>query len=341
MRWLLILLAACGEAVPVSVEAEEDALPAEPMDADSTDAAQIDVGGRDATAPDLGAPDTGTAVLDAGIPPTAGQGVPHEGAPEVGVECLGVVCAAEQVCRFLVAESGCYDAGGRLPDQYGVVACDGPEDCPGAVCCYQASGMSTVVDGACVAADTCLGERIRTCNTRADCPPGGACVRGWSAFSALRLGVCQSFPDSGCVPGPEAACAGADLTGFDLANTLWTRADLREARLGGCFLRGADFTDARMNGADLSASRLEIVTFSGADLRGARFQGRIIDSLLENARLQGAHLRDTYWQGTSLVGADLTDADTQGAVGIDVICPDGALLERTGLAGAFCEGHLL
>ncbi len=63
-----------------------------------------------------------------------------------------------------------------------VLACDGPEDCAGRLCCYDPS-MSAI---RCAA--TCGNNDYRICHDKADCNPGECCLQ-----------LEASAPVSGCV----------------------------------------------------------------------------------------------------------------------------------------------
>lgn len=87
--------------------------------------------------------------------------------------------------------------------------------------------------------------------------------------------------------------------GAQLANTIFSHANLARAWMRGAILDRGSFRDCDLRLANLAGASLV-----GADLRSAHLQG---------ANLRGADLRDADLRGADLTGADLTDADVSGA----------------------------
>ena len=106
---------------------------------------------------------------------------------------------------------------------------------------------------------------------------------------------------------------GADFSEVQCRETVFRRAHMRDAKLGGVDLSGCDFTEADLRGADLKAADLQGACFAGADLRRAALGG---------ARLQGADLSHANLSGADLRGADLTGASVYGVSAWDVALDD-------------------
>jgi uncharacterized protein YjbI with pentapeptide repeats len=105
----------------------------------------------------------------------------------------------------------------------------------------------------------------------------------------------------------------ADFSEARCRETIFRRAHMRDAKLGGLDLRGCDFAEADLRGADLKAADLRGARFAGADLRRAALSG---------ARLQGADLSHASLSGADLRGADLTGAKVYGVSAWDVALDD-------------------
>lgn len=132
--------------------------------------------------------DGGSGTKDA---PAGGDGGPTDGARDAssidgavmvgpGPACEGVTCmlGSEDCC--LSATSVCKPAG-TCPSQG--FACDGPEDCPNAVCCYpNANNGSRCQTNSCQAV---------ACHKDTDCPSATSkcCPK---TFAPSNYGVCQT-----------------------------------------------------------------------------------------------------------------------------------------------------
>jgi hypothetical protein len=108
--------------------------------------------------------------------------------------------------------------------------------------------------------------------------------------------------------------------------------EVREASLlDQCDLRRADFAGQNLDGACLTESDLREADLTGASLYWARaFRANFDNAILRNAELNGANLEEATLRGTdlrgaylsldnmfgspSLAGADLTGAQTEGAI---------------------------
>jgi uncharacterized protein YjbI with pentapeptide repeats len=106
---------------------------------------------------------------------------------------------------------------------------------------------------------------------------------------------------------------GVDFTDARCSETIFRRAHMSGAKLGGVDLRGCDFADADLRGADLKAADLRGAGLPGADLRRA---------VLSGARLQGADLSHANLSSADLRGADLTGAKVYGVSAWDVALDD-------------------
>jgi len=131
----------------------------------------------------------------------------------------------------------------------------------------------------------------------------------------------------------------ADLGGAYLRGANLRDADLGGANLGGAYLRGAnlrdaDLGDADLGGADLRDANLGGANLGGADLRGANLRGaNLRDANLGGANLGGAYLRGADLRDANLGGADLGGAYLRGANLRDADL-GGANLRDANLGGA-------
>ena len=116
---------------------------------------------------------------------------------------------------------------------------------------------------------------------------------------------------------------GANLSGANLVDSTFYRADLRGADLSGAKLIISDFKGADLGGANLSGADLRDADLSQANLSGADFSG----ADLARAKLNMSDLRET-----DLSGADLSRADLRG-VNLRGVNLSGANLENTDLTG--------
>jgi hypothetical protein len=245
--------------------------------------------------------------------PNGGVGIAFVGEPEAGVWCIDRVC--DGGCDCLEVPE-CNTNGDDAHD----VLCDGAEDCAdGEVCCATNDGIgvnrsfTTCVMGACAEGASVV------CNSDAECN-GGFCVRAYSNDNALDMGVCQAGIASACTGLMSADCGGASLAGVD-----FTDADLRgssfcSADLGGARLRRAFLDDALLMNANLM----------GADVGFASFR---------NANMSYVNLSGATIHKADFTGANLANVVATGALGADVICPDGAMVMIPG--DPLCATHQL
>lgn len=132
--------------------------------------------------PDVPAPpDTPAEIRDVPPPP---PDVPRDTPapmPDVprtgdGVPCGMATCTSPNVCcvDFGSGASSCTPAGACRASAF---ECDGPEDCPGELCC--ATGDATSASSTCGA--SCI---VRVCHVAGDCPSGNLCcpVIGGSGY---------------------------------------------------------------------------------------------------------------------------------------------------------------
>ena len=131
-------------------------------------------------------------------------------------------------------------------------------------------------------------------------------------------------------PGVTPDLSGANLTGLDLSEANFKRANLTGAEIlradcGGADLSGADLTKARLvfsdfmrtslSGANLSGAYLMWANLIGADLSGADLSGaNLYCANLMEANLEGANLKATDLSITTLITADLDRATLTDAV---------------------------
>ncbi|MGD9508383.1 MAG: pentapeptide repeat-containing protein [Geminicoccaceae bacterium] len=113
-----------------------------------------------------------------------------------------------------------------------------------------------------------------------------------------------------------------DLSGGDLRDASFKRADLTGANLTNIQGRRAKFVSATMGGADLTGADLVQADFTNADLSGANLKS----ANLRGARLFQANLRGVDLTDAVLDGADLLHVDFSGARWTDgrTICAEGS-----------------
>jgi uncharacterized protein YjbI with pentapeptide repeats len=121
----------------------------------------------------------------------------------------------------------------------------------------------------------------------------------------------------------EQNLAGLDLTGANLRDSSFVRADLTRTKLADINGYGAKFLSAKMAGVVLDKARLTAADFTKADLTGASFkdtdlrQAILFRATLKGADLSGAQMRET----------ELSNADFTGATWIDgkTVCGEGSI----------------
>ena len=177
----------------------------------------------------------------------------------------------------------------------------------------------------------------------------GLCLADADARGSSWVGADLSRADAA-----GAALQGADLSGALLPQTSFERADLERATLRGATGPGASFVRARLLAACLEEAELSKADFSGAELDQASFRAAklddakayeavgaqvvlddasLVDARFEKARLGGLSARrikaaGSSWEGASLGGAALQDAELRGAGLV------GAQLAEANLDGA-------
>lgn len=129
--------------------------------------------------------------------------------------------------------------------------------------------------------------------------------------------------------------SGTDMQDFNLADSVFDRCTLNEARLRECVLDRVRVTGGSCVAADFASADLNDAVFSGVDLTRARFTGAVLADAqfvecrmigadltalrgltvtltIKDCNLQLASLQDTNLRGTHLSGSDLTEADLRG-----------------------------
>lgn len=116
---------------------------------------------------------------------------------------------------------------------------------------------------------------------------------------------------------------GVDLTGANLRDASFKRAELNDALLASVDARRAKFVSATMQGTDLSNARLVQADLTKADLTGAS----LVEADLTRAKLFRANLNRANLTGARLDGTDLLNANLAGATWIDgvTICADDSI----------------
>ncbi|GAB7035831.1 hypothetical protein JCM4914_72920 [Streptomyces platensis subsp. malvinus] len=137
-----------------------------------------------------------------------------------------------------------------------------------------------------------------------------------------RVGAAQSRCNNARMSGADlreavffrADLVTCDLTGADLRNAVLSRADLQQATLRGGKLSGAWLVNTDLSHADLTGVRAEEepVRLDKSCLN----QARLNEAVLKNASLVGAKLRHADLTDADLTGADLTRADLRMARGL-------------------------
>jgi uncharacterized protein YjbI with pentapeptide repeats len=140
----------------------------------------------------------------------------------------------------------------------------------------------------------------------------------------------------------DADLSGADLGGaylrhaelgrMNLNGVNLSRADLIGAILNGSNLSGADLSHAMLQGATLTSVNLSHANLSHADLSYAKIQ---------SPYLRGADFTNSYWQGTSLAAADVSEAiglenvthQTPSTVGVDTLYMSAGKIPEAFLRG--------
>lgn len=109
------------------------------------------------------------------------------------------------------------------------------------------------------------------------------------------------------------ALVGVDLTGAQLRDATFTRANLSDAILVEVDAYRAKFVSAKLTGAVLDRARLIEADFTRADLTDVS----LVEADLRNAKLVNAILREADLTGARIAGTDLRRADLSGATWID------------------------
>ena len=127
--------------------------------------------------------------------------------------------------------------------------------------------------------------------------------------------------------------AGLDLSGSDLRGADLRGLDLTDTVLADCRLDGARLERATLVRADLSRASAERAAFDDARLDSAV----LVDLMGEGASFLGARFRGAEFRNTSLVFANLAEADLRACVltGLDL---RGARMDRADLTGAVFDG---
>lgn len=147
------------------------------------------------------------------------------------------------------------------------------------------------------------------------------------AGTTAALAGCADAPQPGvdwrkCIM-HSRAFPGVDLTGAQLRDGRFTRANFADSVMESSDLRRAKFIDADMRGVKFDGARL-----SGADLTRANLAGASMrDANLTRTQMQKANLRGVDLTGAMLNDTVLTEADLSGATWIDgkTVCAEGSI----------------
>jgi hypothetical protein len=146
-----------------------------------------------------------------------------------GISCGAQTCdsTTDECCVVLVgmnAHPACVNKGTcqSIDGGAGTLACDGPEDCPGAKmpsggCCVALNGSTGMLDGASMCTDQCPGKVIvstgtginahtKMCHTAAECTGYVGAIMGTPLDGNYKFDQCCTFPQAPagfafCVPG--------------------------------------------------------------------------------------------------------------------------------------------
>lgn len=131
-------------------------------------------------------------------PSTDGGGAPSDlssqpDASQIGVECGGTFCNTSSGAICCESFPPVCGAGPCSPGTQ-AVACDGPEDCPAAVCClFVSPNFGSFCATTC---DQAGNQRGVICHTRADCQTGEICCP--LEVSGGLSGCVQGTPNPSC-----------------------------------------------------------------------------------------------------------------------------------------------
>jgi hypothetical protein len=149
-----------------------------PLDSSPTDAARAGDGSAEAGSSRCADADVGIAVSG----PFADDG-------GAGVTCAGTSCSPTESCCYSET-ADCWPNTADPSACYGLVECDGPEDCSDGGCAVTAA-FGVYVAASCTA-DPCA---PRACHSASDCASGEACCApSTNAASGQSIGVCHAGP---------------------------------------------------------------------------------------------------------------------------------------------------
>ena len=165
-----------------------------------------------------------------------------------------------------------------------------------------------------------------------------------SLISALLLPAAQTVAQENSTrvawaPSYGGACAdcdlrGRNLSGWDISNAHYPRADLSGALLRATRAINVNFTGAKAERTDFRHAVLDGAIFENAELLQARFDNTsLLNANLEDAMLNGAKLRKSKLNGANIRRADLSDSFAAGAdfSGANL---SGAIFDNARLTGA-------
>jgi uncharacterized protein YjbI with pentapeptide repeats len=155
---------------------------------------------------------------------------------------------------------------------------------------------------------------------------GAAGVKKWNARTQkvrARVGHFRGLDLSG------QTLAKINLVGLDFQQTIFDRADLRQARLKGSDMRQSSFKEALLDGADLEWAKFNHANFTGARMVGCRLWTvkNLSAATFDGADLSKAKLVSCNLHGLSFAGANLSDAE------VSYCHLQGADLSTANLAG--------
>jgi uncharacterized protein YjbI with pentapeptide repeats len=117
--------------------------------------------------------------------------------------------------------------------------------------------------------------------------------------------------------------SGIDLTGANLRDSSFNRADLSKSRLVDINGFGVKFLSTNLQNAVLDGARLEAADFTKADMTGASLKdadlrrASLFRAILKNSNLAGVQMRDTNTSFADFSGATWIDGKT--------VCAEGSI----------------
>jgi len=146
-----------------------------------------------------------------------------------------------------------------------------------------------------------------------------AALIGALMFPAGQMAAQEKSTRGAWAPSYGGACAdcdlrGRNLSGWDISNAHYPRADLSGALLRATRAINVDFAGAVAERTDFRQAVLDGASFNDAELLQARFDNAsLLNTNLADAMLNGAKLRNSKLNGSNLRRSDLSNTFAAGA----------------------------